>query len=219
MREACKKNIRHGQLISGVWRRSKCFSTLTVKALLIILPKHSLIESRQCNGKQKKRKQHEDAAKNHENKSLMGPLESLGAPGKYPLLVMRSDDLYNWLMYVSKKLGSNLVPVQHHKWYHLTTTQFPLFPSPFYSTSFSLPSLLSSLLAPFFIFTIPFPLTGIGRWRWRLWKLCGAQCSWWNCCLCLIHLHTGLDLKVRKYTTLFICLSSILWPQWAAQVH
>ena len=36
----------------------------------------------------KTKKQHEDAAhngKNHENKSLMGPLKSSGAPGKYSL--------------------------------------------------------------------------------------------------------------------------------------
>ena len=40
-------------------------------------------------GKRKIKKQHEDAvhkSKNHEkNKSLMGLLERLGAPGKYPL--------------------------------------------------------------------------------------------------------------------------------------
>ena len=45
-----------------------------------------LIKFRQC---QESEKQREDAAhigKNHENKSLMGPLKSLGAPGKYPLL-------------------------------------------------------------------------------------------------------------------------------------
>ena len=67
---------------------SKCLSILTVKALLIILPKCSLIAPRQCNGKQKKRKQREDAAqkgKIHENKSFMGLLKSLGAPGKHPL--------------------------------------------------------------------------------------------------------------------------------------
>ena len=59
-------------------------STLTVKALLNILPKRSLITSRNT----WKKEQHEDAAhkaKNHENKSLMGPLKSLGAPGKYSL--------------------------------------------------------------------------------------------------------------------------------------
>ena len=52
---------------------------LTMKVLLIILPKCSLIEYRECNGKWKKKKQREEAAqkgKNHENKSLMGP------PGK-----------------------------------------------------------------------------------------------------------------------------------------
>ena len=38
--------------------------------------------------KVKEKNQREDAAqtgKYHENKSLMGPLKSLGAPGKYPL--------------------------------------------------------------------------------------------------------------------------------------
>ena len=74
-----------------VFDARQCLSTLTVKALLIILPKRSLIESRQCNGKWKKKKQREDAAqkifygKNHETKSLMGPLKSLGTPRKYPL--------------------------------------------------------------------------------------------------------------------------------------
>jgi len=60
-----------------------------MKALLITLPKRSLIESRQCNGKRKKRNsvkmQHKKVAKSHENKSLMVPPKSLGAPGKYPL--------------------------------------------------------------------------------------------------------------------------------------
>ena len=69
-----------------------------MKSLLIILPKHLLIESRQC---RESEKQCEDAAhkgKNHENKSLMGPLESLGgglkslgALGKYPLFPSRQD--------------------------------------------------------------------------------------------------------------------------------
>ena len=59
-----------------------------MKVLLIILPKIFLIESRQCNGKRKEKKQRKDAAekgKSHKIKSLMGPLKSLGAPGKYPL--------------------------------------------------------------------------------------------------------------------------------------
>ena len=61
---------------------------LTVKALLIVLPKSSLIESRQCNGKQKKKKQREDAAqkgKNYANKSLMGPQENIPCPPPPPL--------------------------------------------------------------------------------------------------------------------------------------
>ena len=83
---SAQKYSRCGQLINGIRRMSKCLSTLTVKVLLIILPKRSLIESRQCNGKCKKNKQHENQAqkgKNHGNKSLMGPLKSLGASGKY----------------------------------------------------------------------------------------------------------------------------------------
>ena len=43
-----------------------------MKVLLIILLKHSLIESRQCTAQK---------SKNHENKSLMGPIKSLGAFG------------------------------------------------------------------------------------------------------------------------------------------
>ena len=80
---SAQKYSRRGQLINGVRRTSKCLSTLTVKVLLIILPKRSLIESRQCNGKRKKKKkQRENQAqkgKKHANKSLMGPLKSLGA--------------------------------------------------------------------------------------------------------------------------------------------
>ena len=59
----------------------------------------------------------------------------------------------------------------------------------------------SSPLSPLFslfISFIPISPTGVGRWRWGLWELCGAQYSWWHCCLCLIHLHPGLDLKVRQ---------------------
>ena len=44
-------------------------------------------------GKRKIKKQHEDAAqkdKNYENKSPMGPLKSLGAPGKYSLFLPTS---------------------------------------------------------------------------------------------------------------------------------
>ena len=52
-----------------------------MKALLIILPKHLLIEARQC---QESEKEREDAAhngKNHRNKSLMRPLKAWG-PGE-----------------------------------------------------------------------------------------------------------------------------------------
>ena len=62
---------------------------VSVKALLIILPKRSLIESSQKKGKQKVKKQREDdtahRCKNHKNKCLKGPFKSLGSPGKYPL--------------------------------------------------------------------------------------------------------------------------------------
>ena len=57
-------------------RASKKLSTLTrsVKALLIILPKHSLTECKQCNGKRKIRKQREDAAqKGNKFKASWGP--------------------------------------------------------------------------------------------------------------------------------------------------
>ena len=51
---------------------------------MIVLSKRSLIESRICNGKQKKKNELEDAAHKGENKSLVGPLKSLGTLGKYP---------------------------------------------------------------------------------------------------------------------------------------
>ena len=52
-----------------------------MKALLIILPKHLLIESRQCWESEKQREDATHKVKNHENKSLMGPLKSLGGGG------------------------------------------------------------------------------------------------------------------------------------------
>ena len=62
---------------------SMSLSTLTVKALLIILPKRSLTESRQC---QERKKQCEDAAyegENKGNKSLMhGASQEFGGPRK-----------------------------------------------------------------------------------------------------------------------------------------
>ena len=82
-----QKYSRRGQLNNGVRRTSKCLSMLTVKALLIILPKRSLIEFRQCNGNRKKRKQHEDAAqkgKNHESKASWGPLKIWEPRGTIP---------------------------------------------------------------------------------------------------------------------------------------
>ena len=79
---------RCGQLINGVGfmflHASKCLSTLTVKALLIILPKRSLIEPRQCNGKEKKKKQHEDAV-NLQAHGVPFLETSLRTPGKYSL--------------------------------------------------------------------------------------------------------------------------------------
>ena len=62
-----------------------------MKSLLIILPKHLLIESRQCWESEKQREDAAHKGKNHENKSLVGPLKSLGAPGKYPLFPSRQD--------------------------------------------------------------------------------------------------------------------------------
>ena len=58
-----------------------------LKALLIILPKHSLIQSRQCNGKKNSVKMQPRKVKIME-KSHGAPFlkTSLGAPGKYPLL-------------------------------------------------------------------------------------------------------------------------------------
>ena len=59
-------------------------STLTVKALLIILPKRSLTESRQC---QERKKQCEDAAhegENKGNKSLWGLLRVWGTQESIP---------------------------------------------------------------------------------------------------------------------------------------
>ena len=50
----------------------KYMSTLTMKVLLIILPKRSLFKSRQCNGKWKKNKQRE--AVTQKGKSFIGPL-------------------------------------------------------------------------------------------------------------------------------------------------
>ena len=64
-------------------RQSVCHESITDYSTEVFT-----YESRQCNVKRKKREQHEDAAqkgKNHENKSLMGPLKSLGAPQKYLL--------------------------------------------------------------------------------------------------------------------------------------
>ena len=83
MQKFSTKLITHHKLTC--LHMSMSLSTLTVKALLIILPKRSLTESRQC---QERKKQCEDAAhegENKGNKSLMGPLKSLGDPGKYPL--------------------------------------------------------------------------------------------------------------------------------------
>ena len=50
---------------------------------------HSLSADNAEKGKDKE-KQRENAAHKSENKSLKGPLKSLGAPGKYPLFPPRS---------------------------------------------------------------------------------------------------------------------------------
>ena len=80
---------RHGQLINDVGfmclHASKYLSTLTMKVLLIILPKHSLVESRQCNRKRKIKKQREDTAQEGKNlKISWGPFsrKKFGAPGE-----------------------------------------------------------------------------------------------------------------------------------------
>ena len=77
--------IWRGQLtvfVRDVYTRQRvCLHVLTMEALLIILPKHLLIEARQC---RESEKELEDAAhngKNHRNKSLMGPLKAWG-PGE-----------------------------------------------------------------------------------------------------------------------------------------
>ena len=84
---SAQKYSRRGQLNNGVRRTSKCLSMLTVKALLIILPKCSLIEFRQCNGNRKKRKQHEDAAQKGKIikiKASWGPLKVWEPHGTIP---------------------------------------------------------------------------------------------------------------------------------------
>ena len=76
-----------------------------MKVLLIILPKRSHTESRQCNGKRKKKKQREDAIQKSKNK-IKAPwapfLEMVGDPGEGtpvpppPLSVDLSDSI-EWL--------------------------------------------------------------------------------------------------------------------------
>ena len=82
----------HGQLISGV--ASTCLhhqiSTLTVKALLIILPKYSLIES---NGKQKKKKQ---------LRKVKIKLKSHGGPKKFGGLGEGPGPVWNHAMLVGQ---------------------------------------------------------------------------------------------------------------------
>ena len=81
-------NIR--QLINGVGftHRSIFLHYLLLKVLLIIVPKTSLIESRQCNGKRVKTKQRKDGGWKGKKKPRGAPFfeTSLGAPEKYPLL-------------------------------------------------------------------------------------------------------------------------------------
>ena len=79
---------RRGQLINGVGstrlNASECFYTNRES----ITDYSTQAFTQWVQTMRKTKKQHEDAAhngKNHENKSLMGPLKSLGAPGKYPL--------------------------------------------------------------------------------------------------------------------------------------
>ena len=80
------------QLINSV--RSTCLHarqrvcltlTRTVKALLTILPKRSLIQCRQYNGERKIKKQREDAAqKGNKVKAPWGPLNVCGPRGNSP---------------------------------------------------------------------------------------------------------------------------------------
>ena len=63
-------------------------STLTMKALLIILPEHSLIESRQCWESERfgnSVKMQSIKVKIMKVKVSRGPLKSLVVPGRYPL--------------------------------------------------------------------------------------------------------------------------------------
>ena len=77
-----------GQLINSVSSMclhvSKNLSTLTLKALLIILPKHSLTESIQCNGKWKIVKMQPIKVKIIKIKSSWGPLKIWGPQGSIP---------------------------------------------------------------------------------------------------------------------------------------
>ena len=65
-------------------RQRVCIHVLTMKALLIILPKHLLIEARQCWESEKEREDAAHKGKNHQNKSLMGPLKAWGPRGGFP---------------------------------------------------------------------------------------------------------------------------------------
>ena len=61
--------VIHSRRGSACFKCSKYLSTLTMKALQIILHKRALIESRQCNGKRKKKREHQDAAQEGKIKS------------------------------------------------------------------------------------------------------------------------------------------------------
>ena len=56
-----------------------------MKALLIILPKHLLIEATQCRESEKEREDAAHKGKNHGNKSLMGSLNTQGSIPCSPL--------------------------------------------------------------------------------------------------------------------------------------
>ena len=72
-----------------VFDARQCLPTLTVEALLIILPKRALIESRQCNGKRKKKNQREVKMQPRKAKIMKinaswGPSKVWGPQGSLP---------------------------------------------------------------------------------------------------------------------------------------
>ena len=92
-RETRPKFCWYKLFVVGVAINQRCwfrvFTHASKKALLIILPKHSLIGSRQCNGKRKKKSKMKPRKVKNKNsfKSLVGPLFSIqvwGPRGSIP---------------------------------------------------------------------------------------------------------------------------------------